>query len=97
MSVYMVAFFDIKDIKEFTKKYVSPTIPIAIKHGGKVLCSASNDFVKEGKFPPGRSLIIEFPTMEAAEAFYSDPEYQPLIKMRETISSTVLGIFPSFS
>ena len=32
--------------------------------------------------PPNIVAIIEWPSKEAAEAFYSDPDYQPYLKSR---------------
>jgi uncharacterized protein (DUF1330 family) len=36
----------------------------------------------EGEFELKRLIILEFPSMEAARAFYESPEYAPLLKLR---------------
>jgi len=33
---------------------------------------------------PSTIIILEFPSMEQAKAWYYDPEYAPLIKLRQT-------------
>ena len=93
MSAYLVAFADVKDQEQFVSGYVEKAYPIVLRHGGKALCIAPTN-AKEGNFPPGEIVIIEFPDMDHAEAFYNDPEYQPLIQFRQTISDTHLGLFP---
>ena len=41
--------------------------------------------VVEGTTPAGRVMVVvEFPSLEAARAWYNDPEYAPLIKLRQT-------------
>jgi len=38
----------------------------------------------EGTMPlPSVMVVLEFPTMEHARAWYHDPEYAPLIKLRQ--------------
>ena len=39
----------------------------------------------EGTGPlPGVLVVLEFPSMEHARAWYHDPEYAPLITLRQT-------------
>ena len=33
---------------------------------------------------PDAIVVLEFPSMEQAKAWYNDPEYAPLIKLRQT-------------
>ena len=91
--VYMVAFVDTSDIERYEREYVQFGLPLIEKHGGRVIVAADTAAVKEGTYPPGRIAIAEFPSMDAAEAFYTDPDYQPLIKVRQSIGATVLGFF----
>lgn len=94
-TVYMIAFVNVEDrVDQYTSQYITNALPLVMKHGGKVLSAADTSVVKEGSFPPGRIAIAAFPDMEHAEAFYNDPEYQPLIKVRQGIGDSVLGFFP---
>ena len=36
----------------------------------------------EGNFPLNRLVVLEFPTVEAAQHFYDSAEYQPILKLR---------------
>jgi antibiotic biosynthesis monooxygenase (ABM) superfamily enzyme len=40
-----------------------------------------------GRWKPERVVIIEFPDMDALNAWYTAPEYQPLIKLRKECTS----------
>ncbi|HKY94262.1 MAG TPA: DUF1330 domain-containing protein [Kiloniellales bacterium] len=57
-------------------------MPTLAKHGGKFLVRGGKHEVKEGNWQPTRLVLIEFPSMAAAKAWYSDPEYVPLIELR---------------
>ena len=94
MSAYLVAFADVKDAEVFQNEYFAKASPIVAKYGGKAICVTSSDNAKEGNFPPGNLVIIEFPDMDAAEGFYNDPDYQPLISVRQSVCDTHLGLFP---
>jgi uncharacterized protein (DUF1330 family) len=39
---------------------------------------------------PERVVIIEFPNMAAPNAWYSSPDYQPLIALRQAASTDLL-------
>ncbi len=93
-SVYMIAFVDINDLDKYSNDYGANVAPLVMKHGGMVLSITDTGNVKEGTFPPGRIVIIEFPSMEHADTFYSDPEYQPLIRIRQKLATSILGFFP---
>lgn len=76
-------------------EYKGPTGRLVEKHGGRYL-AASSDLkkVEGGRALPNITVILEFPSQEAAEAFHSDPDYQPLIALRNTGSSTEATIVP---
>jgi uncharacterized protein (DUF1330 family) len=84
MPAYVIAdttsVHDTKLMDEYRGK-VAPTIA---KHGGRFVVRGGKHEVKEGTWQPTRLVIIEFPTRAAAEAWYSDPDYVPLIKMRQS-------------
>lgn len=94
MRAYLVAFADVKDFEKFQTEYAAKADGILKKYSGKAICVATADDAKEGCFPAGNLVIIEFPDMASAEGYYNDPEYQPLIKVRQSICDTQLGLFP---
>ena len=61
------------------------TVPLIVaKHGGKYLVRGGKMERLEGTAPlPSSFVILEFPTMDNARAFYGDPDYAPFIKLRQ--------------
>ena len=54
------------------------------KHGGKMLIRGNSIRPLEGDGrPPLSVVIIEFPSVEQAEAWHNDPDYAPLKKLRQ--------------
>ena len=84
MAAYVIARLEARDTA-WREAYSSKTAELIRKHGGKVLAPfASKVEALEGnaKFPT-HVVIIEFPTNDQAKAWYNDPEYAPLIKLRQ--------------
>jgi uncharacterized protein (DUF1330 family) len=92
MAAYVIAIVDVKDAARYDREYVPGVLPLIEKHGGKPLVVSPEVDTKEGRWPPGRTIIIEFPDQAAAEAWYSDEAYQPLLKLRGEISEGLLAI-----
>ncbi|MGP1664608.1 MAG: DUF1330 domain-containing protein, partial [Rhodanobacter sp.] len=44
--------------------------------------------VLEGDWKPTRLVLFEFPNTSAVQAFFDDPEYQPLKALRQRVSKT---------
>lgn len=91
MKAYLVGFFQISDPQKYHAEYVKPALTLIAKHGGKPLIIADASETKEGRLPDGRFVVIEFPSMQAAEAFYSDPDYQPIKPVRQALTKSTLA------
>jgi uncharacterized protein (DUF1330 family) len=85
MAAYVIASLQARDTK-WREAYSAPTGALIRKHGGKVLTPfASKVEPLEGNAKlPTNVVIIEFPSNEAAKAWYNDPEYVPLIELRQS-------------
>jgi uncharacterized protein (DUF1330 family) len=60
------------------------------RHGGRYMLGPSEApwEVLEGTRPPITGVtILEFPSMEKARAWHNDPEYAPLIRLRQAGST----------
>lgn len=93
MSAYMMAFVRINDFEAYNREYAPLAFPLVEKHGGQPLVMTENVHPLEGTLPEGRLVIVEFPSLENAKAFYADPDYQPLIKVRQQYSDSEAVIF----
>lgn len=61
-------------------------------HGGRFIVRGGPAQRLEGEGPAGRSVVIEFPSLEAAIAWYHSPEYQAALEIRLAASRGSLVI-----
>jgi len=82
MSVYLIADVKLTD-DAWVPAYAEKVHHIVHKHGGKYLSRSANITSLEGT-PPDSTVIgiLEFPTLDAARAFVSDPDYAPFAEAR---------------
>lgn len=89
MAVYLIGEVKITD-EAWVSGYATNVHDIVHKHGGKYLSRSGNITHVEGE-PSDASLIalVEFPTMDDAQAFINDPDYEEFrqSRMRGSIST----------
>jgi uncharacterized protein (DUF1330 family) len=83
MTAYAVFEVTITD-SSFQERYMDPTARLVAKHGGRYIALGSPEKIEGDRKPPSALVILEFPSVEAAKAWHEDPDYQPLIKLRQT-------------
>lgn len=82
MKYYCVAEFDIID-PSWIPAYVRDVTKLVEKHGGRYLSRTSNIEKLEGeRAAPQFFLLIEWPSRDAALAFYNSDEYKPYRRNR---------------
>jgi uncharacterized protein (DUF1330 family) len=88
----LIANIDVKDPAKFDE-YRQRVAPPIEKFGGRYLVRGGDLRRLEGNLPLGRLVVLEFPTLEAAQKFYDSAEYQPILKLRldSTRSDVVLA------
>lgn len=74
MAVYTMAHIDVHDTDEYAR-YAELAGPAVAKYGGKFLARGGATEVMEGH-ARARNVIIEWPDMDTAKAFYHSPDYQ---------------------
>lgn len=94
MPAYVVAFVAVSEETRYAQEYVPPVLGLIPRYGGRLLCAADTVRSKEGTWPKGRTVIIEFPDMETAEAWYNSAEYRPLLELRGKFAESVLALAP---
>jgi len=92
MTVYVIADVTVTD-DSWLPGYAEHVHGIVNKHGGKYLSRSGNITTVEGE-PLDSTLValLEFPSMEAVQAFASDPEYAPHAKARQEGSVSRLHV-----
>ena len=83
MTAYLIADVKVTD-DAWIPEYAEKVHDIVHKHGGKYLSRSGNITNIEGE-PLDSTLIalLEFPSVEAAQAFINDPDYAPFAKARQ--------------
>lgn len=61
------------------------------KYGARFLVRGGAQTVVEGDLRP-RAVVIEFPSLQAAEDCYRSPEYQAALALREPVSTADIAI-----
>ncbi len=83
MKYYAVAEIDIADLS-WIAAYVKNVTGMVERHGGRYLARTSRIEKLEGqRKKPQILVIVEWPSKEAAEAFYNSDEYKPYLQMRK--------------
>lgn len=82
MPGYWLALVDVHDPEAY-KEYAQRATLAIEKYGGKPLARGGRRVGLEGAEPPGRVAIIEFSSVEQAQACYHSPEYQEARRYRE--------------
>jgi uncharacterized protein (DUF1330 family) len=78
---YAIAEIAVSDPQAY-KPYVAAVGPLVAKFGGAYVVRGGEAVAKEGDAPNGRIVVIEFPSLAAARAFYDSPEYQAILPLR---------------
>ena len=70
--------------KAWAAEYGPKTAELVKKHGGRYLVRGGAMETLEGTAPlPNVMVVLEFPSMAEARAWYNDPAYAPMIKLRQ--------------
>ena len=89
MSAYVIVEVNVTDAKLYDeyKKLVPATVE---KYGGRFAVRGGTVESKEGGWAPARMVVLEFPSMEKARAWYHSPEYAPALALRHRAASAKL-------
>ena len=92
MTVYVIADIKVTD-DSWVADYAANVHEIGHKHGGKYLSRSANINTVEGDgLDTTLVALIQFPSMEAVQAFASDPEYAPYAEARQAGSVSRLHV-----
>jgi uncharacterized protein (DUF1330 family) len=78
---YVIVLLDVAD-RALYVEYAKRATEIEARYGGRPLVVGDANEVVEGSWPAARTVILEFPSIDQARAWYSDPDYQAIIPMR---------------
>jgi uncharacterized protein (DUF1330 family) len=87
MAAYVIADIEVTD-PEGNAEYRALAGPTVAAHGGKYIVRGGTVETLEGDWHPSRFVIVEFPSMERARAWYTSPEYQEALKVRQRTANS---------
>ncbi|MDJ0958537.1 MAG: DUF1330 domain-containing protein [Arenicellales bacterium] len=83
MTAYLIADVKVTD-DAWIPEYAEKVHDIVHKHGGKYLSRSGNITNIEGESLDTTLIaLLQFPSVEAAQAFINDPDYAPYAKARQ--------------
>jgi len=85
MPAYIHGDVEVTDPSAY-EAYRQQVPALVAAHGGRYLVRGGAVEVLEGDRQPRRQVILEFPDMAHLKAFYTSPQYQALIKIRQSAS-----------
>jgi uncharacterized protein (DUF1330 family) len=82
MAAYILARIQVSDWSRYGE-YVKHTPRVIAQFGGRFIARGGEATVLEGPDDGLRTVIIEFPSLDEAKAFYASPEYTAVKALRE--------------
>jgi uncharacterized protein (DUF1330 family) len=89
MAAYVIVQVDVNDPVRYEdyKKMVPPSIE---KYGGRFLVRGGKTHTLEGDWSPKRFVMVEFPSVDQAKAWWASPEYAEAKALRQATSNSML-------
>ena len=86
MPAYVITEVDVVDPQRYAD--YTAQVPATLEpYGGRFLVRGGATETIEGDWLPRRLVIIEFPSVEAAQRWYDSPEYQAIVRIRHEAST----------
>ena len=91
MPAYVVANITIHDPARY-EEYKRLAAPTVSAYGGRYVARGGPVEVREGGWTPARLVLLEFPSVERARAWWESPEYAPAKAVRQSCADAGLVI-----
>ncbi len=91
---YWIGRMDVRDDEAY-KRYVAANAQAFARFGGRFIVRGGPYTAAEGS-ARSRNVVIEFPSLEAAEACYHSPEYQAAKRLRDPVATGDLIIIGGY-
>jgi uncharacterized protein (DUF1330 family) len=91
---YLIANYTILDPPKY-QLYAQAAVPLIIKYGGKMLVGDLSSKILEGN-PAQFIAVVEFENLNAAERFYTSPEYTKIKPLRTSSTEGFVMISKEF-
>ena len=92
---YVLITEDIHDA-DGMKAYSRASAPTLMEHGGTPLVATEDVDVLEGEWHGTRTVLVEFPSVEAARTWYTSASYAAAKPLREAAAASNAVLLPGF-
>jgi uncharacterized protein (DUF1330 family) len=92
MPAYVIAAVTDAWDQDKLVQYREGNTEVVAEYGGRFVVRGGKQELLEGDWDPKRLVIIEFPDMDAARAWYHSDAYAPLRELRRSASTTHIVI-----
>jgi uncharacterized protein (DUF1330 family) len=81
MPAYVISEVEVRDAK-LVETYRALAAATIAKYGGRYIVRGGEPELLEGAPAPNRFVVVEFPSLERARAWYRSPEYAEALEVR---------------
>ena len=86
MSAYYILTQTVTDPKKYGEEYVAKVIPFLAKYKAEIIVAELEAKPLQGE-PANGVVVLRFPSEQAIQSFVSDPDYQPIKKIRMSLTT----------
>lgn len=89
MPAYVINDMEVTN-EELFEQYKKLSPPTVAQYGGRFLARGGHTEALEGDWSPRRLVLLEFPSVQQAQAWIDSPEYAPARRLRQLSSNSNL-------
>jgi uncharacterized protein (DUF1330 family) len=96
MSAYFILTQTVTDPQKYGQEYVAKVMPFLAKYEAEVIVAELEAKPLQGD-PAKGVVVLRFPSEQAIQNFVSDPDYQPIKKIRMSLTKNANAVMaPEF-
>lgn len=96
MSAYYILTQTVTDPQRYNNEYVAKVMPFIVKHEAELIVAEPEAKPLQGD-PAKGVVVLRFPSEQAILNFISDPDYQPIKKIRISLTTNANAVMaPEF-
>ncbi|MFY0679830.1 MAG: DUF1330 domain-containing protein [Thalassovita sp.] len=81
---------------ELLAQYRPLALAPILAHGGQVLAAGPHEVLEDTQGGPLGTVVLRFPTEEAAKGWFNDPEIAEIHAMRNKAAKSTITLYPEF-
>ena len=96
MSAYYILTQTVTDPQKYGQEYVAKVMPFLAKYKAEIIVAELEAKPLQGE-PANGVVVLRFPSEQAIQSFVSDPDYQPIKKIRMNLTKNASAVMaPEF-